>query len=1344
MAFVEAGIVLGSLTVSWAMVATIASVAYQVQQSKKMRKAAQDAAEARKGFELVTNGSAQSLPIVYGRAKVGGARVWHKTSSKFNYQAGVTNKTFLAGGAPYAATTREDVIDGDGNTQIVNVPASAGATLDKSWSGANNKFLFFQQAICQAPINAVLDVIINDEFRYNDTRFGEGNDSDLKAALRIDCEYFGQSVNSVIAANDPTRASAKFSGAANASVCIALNRDDPQFNGVPDIQFIIEGRPVGYINGSGNSVSYSKTWNSTTKQWTGSSAYTTNPVLCLLDYLLDKASGKGLSLSEIDLPSFKKAADVCNTIVLSGATVGGSVWLPTDGSRTSSSRDIPLYECNIVIDTAKAIRSNIESILATMGDARLVWSQGKYKLLLQYPATNEAIDLAGTITEDELVLGAPINIKWPSSSDRYNNVTVRYHNESVDFREDSVSWPAKVGGTYKRGIGTQKYSISSGNHGTSDAAVLLNDLGVWSGEASSSTMTWSFITQVSGTHTIKFSVDDSVTISVGGSNFSGGYNTIHTGTFSASANTVVTLTANCTDTGGKRGFAGYITGPNGARVWDTRSVAYTSFINVDTTTQATLYNTFLTEDNSIQLETDIFAEGITDYYHALAKAEELVRTSRSAFSITFQYLLKSKFYEPGDIVKLIAPSINFEEGVYLRITELKVNENGVCDVTASRFDYSQLAWNVADDQYLPAVNLYNRELPAPAWLVYSNESTIYLNSAGTLTWAPVLDNRAIGYIIYAAKTGSYDERGMPLFIEIGRAASDKELFELPALTFEAGIFGIKTYGANGLLSKMTMSQSGTLLQGEPPPTPILLTCVASETKPEVLLTWQVPGTRDMEQQGGGQTITVGYKNHALTTIWRSKTTNIADAKKIGESKGNDYTDTDAEYGELTYWIKYVTTGGRTSAPSNAKTASFKVTDGAGKDTTPPPAPYDLTATDGYNYIPLNWSNPVHNIGGGHDHSIVYAAKWTGTTEPVFGQAVIVAKPTDPYYSFFANLGEKYTFWIKEVSKGGGISTGAAGPATASTAVDVAKIIAALSGQITESQLSQALNTKLTDLQTGVTTATTTANNASSQITTVAAVANSASSTANSASNTAGNAYAAVQTETTARINADNTLFAQYTVKLDVNGYIAGYGLVNDGATSAFGVRADRFWIGSPGASSSYPFIVDSGGVYINDAYIRNGTITSAKIGNAAINNAHINDLQVTTLKIGANAVTQAKFWSHSWSTAVNGISEVEIFSVPFNIAVDNSKMIIMAATPLYVSDSTSVAVRLIVKIDGVTYTEIGVTSDGTSNTVFANCGAENVTAGNHTVSVFLSEVAPWLGYKPLNGNLSVTIIGAFR
>lgn len=87
------------------------------------------------------------------------------------------------------------------------------------------------------------------------------------------------------------------------------------------------------------------------------------------------------------------------------------------------------------------------------------------------------------------------------------------------------------------------------------------------------------------------------------------------------------------------------------------------------------------------------------------------------------------------------------------------------------------------------------------------------------------------------------------------------------------------------------------------------------------------------------------------------------------------------------------------------------------------------------------------------------------------------------------------------------------------------------------------------------------------------------------------------------------LYAQYSIKTDVNGNVAGFGLANDGATSEFSVLADRFSIVDPDdpITKAAPFIYTNGVVYINSAMIEDGTITNAMLIDGTITNAKIKD-----------------------------------------------------------------------------------------------------------------------------------------
>lgn len=123
---------------------------------------------------------------------------------------------------------------------------------------------------------------------------------------------------------------------------------------------------------------------------------------------------------------------------------------------------------------------------------------------------------------------------------------------------------------------------------------------------------------------------------------------------------------------------------------------------------------------------------------------------------------------------------------------------------------------------------------------------------------------------------------------------------------------------------------------------------------------------------------------------------------------------------------------------------------------------------------------------------------------------------------------------------------------------------------------------------------------------------------------------------------------QYTVKVDANGNIAGFGLMNDGATSLFEVVADRFAIvNASGSGTKVPFVVDAAaGVVMDTALIKDGTITSAKIASLAADKIVATSLSAISanmgnLTSGIITLTGPSSWIAS-SNYVNGVSGLAI------------------------------------------------------------------------------------------------------
>jgi hypothetical protein len=141
-----------------------------------------------------------------------------------------------------------------------------------------------------------------------------------------------------------------------------------------------------------------------------------------------------------------------------------------------------------------------------------------------------------------------------------------------------------------------------------------------------------------------------------------------------------------------------------------------------------------------------------------------------------------------------------------------------------------------------------------------------------------------------------------------------------------------------------------------------------------------------------------------------------------------------------------------------------------------------------------------------------------------------------------------------------------------------------------------------------------------------------------------NGTASVETNLSTLATDTGALKTQYSVKLDVSGYVAGFGLYNDGAgASGFLINADKFAIGKPGATTLIPFYVDTGTntTFINNASIKNGSITSALIGDAQITTAKIGDAQITTAKIASLTADKITGGTIGAQTLImNGVSSV--------------------------------------------------------------------------------------------------------
>lgn len=149
--------------------------------------------------------------------------------------------------------------------------------------------------------------------------------------------------------------------------------------------------------------------------------------------------------------------------------------------------------------------------------------------------------------------------------------------------------------------------------------------------------------------------------------------------------------------------------------------------------------------------------------------------------------------------------------------------------------------------------------------------------------------------------------------------------------------------------------------------------------------------------------------------------------------------------------------------------------------------------------------------------------------------------------------------------------------------------------------------------------------------------------------------AALTEEASIRLNADGLLNAQWTLKLDANGYVSGFGLAvvggaNGAVSSSFNVLADRFNVAMPGVSGPKQ-VFTIGNI--------NGTPTVGINGNLIVDGTVITrsllDASVTTPKIPNGAISTTVFsQGASNDFYFTGGADVLIAAVPINVSTGNA------------------------------------------------------------------------------------------
>ncbi len=210
-------------------------------------------------------------------------------------------------------------------------------------SGANNEYLWMVFVLSEGEI-AGIDNIYIDDVVSTDARFG--STVLIKKYVGTDTQTADPDMVSAF----PGVWTASHSGKGCAYIAVRLTFDANIYDRLPEITADVRGRKVLDLRDA-------------------LVKFTSNPALCIYDYLTNARYGKGIAAAQVDAASFIASANYCETPIIS----------------YSGGPNINALECNGVVDAGQEAKRNVEEML-TSCRGFLPYSGGKYKLVIDRDA----------------------------------------------------------------------------------------------------------------------------------------------------------------------------------------------------------------------------------------------------------------------------------------------------------------------------------------------------------------------------------------------------------------------------------------------------------------------------------------------------------------------------------------------------------------------------------------------------------------------------------------------------------------------------------------------------------------------------------------------------------------------------------------------------------------------------------------------------------------------------------------------------------------------------------------------------------------------------------------------
>ncbi len=326
-------------------------------------------------------------------------------------------------------------------------------------SGSNSDYLHQVIVIAGHECNSLGAVYFNREQVGTITAItGSADDGKItsgrysnKAWVRRYVGTESQTVDYKLATAFPSQWTASHRGRGVAYIAATYEFNEETYRqGKPEVTCLVQGKKVydprldgTRAGGSGaHRVNDATTW-----------AYSTNPALCLADYLLDARLGLGEDAARIDYDLVADAADICDEMV------------------TVPSATQKRYTCNVVLNATDRFEDNIEVLAQAMAGV-CYYSGGKWRM---FPGAWQTPSF--TLGVDDLVDGGIRLVTALPYEKRHNSVRGTYIAPTKNWQK--VEFSPVVNSTYVSNDGEQTwldadFAATTDEYEAQRHAILLN------------------------------------------------------------------------------------------------------------------------------------------------------------------------------------------------------------------------------------------------------------------------------------------------------------------------------------------------------------------------------------------------------------------------------------------------------------------------------------------------------------------------------------------------------------------------------------------------------------------------------------------------------------------------------------------------------------------------------------------------------------------------------------------------------------------------------------------------------------------------------------------------------